>query len=90
MAYHYDVCDIAGDDNVWADRWGSTLHKICAVRLVPYEHSPTLNEWPMMAEIAQCQRDSQRPVDLELESDLQGLLRLAGGQVWIPADAGSL
>ncbi|OWZ18122.1 hypothetical protein PHMEG_0007837 [Phytophthora megakarya] len=52
MAYHYNICDIAGDENVWADllsRWGSALHKICAIRLVPYEYSPTLNEdfiWP--------------------------------------------
>ncbi|OWZ04249.1 hypothetical protein PHMEG_00023876 [Phytophthora megakarya] len=96
MAYHYDICDIAGDDNVWADllsRWGSALHKICAVRLVPYEYSPTLNEdfiWPTMMEIAQTQRDSQQPDDLVLNSDSQGLLRVEGGQLWIPADAGSL
>ncbi|OWZ12211.1 hypothetical protein PHMEG_00014665 [Phytophthora megakarya] len=43
-------------DNVWADllsRWGSILPTICAIRLVPYEYSPTLNDefqWPTMPE----------------------------------------
>ncbi|KAG3112217.1 hypothetical protein PI124_g10788 [Phytophthora idaei] len=60
MAYEYAICGISGEDNVWADllsRWGSKLTSICAVRLVPYEYSPTLNDdfvWPTMPEIRQC------------------------------------
>lgn len=79
MAYEYDICDIAGDENVWADllsRWGSTLLKICAIHLVPYEYSPTLNDdfqWPSMTEILQCQQSEPRPDGLALSPDTQGV-----------------
>ncbi|OWZ06592.1 hypothetical protein PHMEG_00021131 [Phytophthora megakarya] len=61
MAYEYVTCDIAGADNVWADllsHWGSLLPTICAVRLLPYEYSPTLNDefqWFTMAEVLSSQ-----------------------------------
>ncbi|KAG2830114.1 hypothetical protein PC129_g9257 [Phytophthora cactorum] len=96
MAYEYAICDISGEDNVWADllsRWGSKLTSICAVRLVPYEYSPTLNVdfmWPTMPEIRQCQQEAPRPIEIAVQLDDSGILLVAAGQVWIPPAAASL
>ncbi|KAF4128259.1 hypothetical protein GN958_ATG22560 [Phytophthora infestans] len=85
MAYEYDICDIAGDENVYADllsRWGSTLQKIRAIHLVPYEYSPTLNDdfqWPSTAEILQCQLSEPRSDGLALSPDNHAVLRVADG-----------
>ncbi|KAF4147360.1 Integrase zinc binding domain [Phytophthora infestans] len=43
-----------------------------------------------MAEILQCQQSEPRPDGLALSPDTQGVLRVGGGQIWIPGSAGSL
>ncbi|POM78826.1 LOW QUALITY PROTEIN: Chromodomain containing hypothetical protein [Phytophthora palmivora] len=96
MAHTYDICDISGDENVWADllsRWGSSLPRICAVRLVPCEYSPTLNndfQWPTMNEILTCQQIQSDRTGLDLHMDEESVLRVPAGPIWIPSDAGSL
>ncbi|POM64769.1 Chromodomain containing hypothetical protein [Phytophthora palmivora] len=96
MAYDYEICDIAGYENVWADllsRWGSTLPHICAIRLVPYEYSPTLQEdfkWPTFSDVIDSQGGAVRPGDMDLTADTHGVLRLTAGQIWIPAEDGLL
>jgi hypothetical protein len=47
MAYKYEIYDISGEDNVWADllsRWGTSLRTVCAIRRVPLPLSPQLDD----------------------------------------------
>ncbi|KAF0774600.1 hypothetical protein AaE_001700 [Aphanomyces astaci] len=64
MGYSYEIHDIPGEANVWADllsRWGSPLKSICAISQEPLLVSPLRSEsfkWPTLLAIATTQRDS--------------------------------
>lgn len=55
MAYSYEIHDITGADNVWADllsRWGSSFATVCAISRVPMPLSPQLDSafvWPTLS-----------------------------------------
>ncbi|ETP28057.1 hypothetical protein F442_22660 [Phytophthora nicotianae P10297] len=67
MAYRYDIFDIAGDDNVWADllsRWGSTFLTISAIRHLQMPLSPQLDAefvWPSLEELQRAQESASLP-----------------------------
>ncbi|KAJ0396883.1 hypothetical protein ATCC90586_002826 [Pythium insidiosum] len=47
MAYKYELHDISGDDNVWADllsRWGSAYKAVTAIKPVPMPLLPQLDD----------------------------------------------
>ncbi|GMF65957.1 unnamed protein product [Phytophthora lilii] len=90
--YQYEIHDIAGDDNVWADlllRWGSSFRTVCAIRQVPLPLSPQLEEnfvWTTMKAIFEVQNDATPPKDIK-RSTTDLLLRDERGRIWIPDDA---
>lgn len=95
MAYRYEIHDIAGDDNVWADllsRWGSSFKTVCAISQLRMPLSPQLDRefvWPSLVEIATVQSAAGRPTKL-VQSDVDAVWRDDKGKVWIPDDASSL
>ncbi|POM66566.1 Hypothetical protein PHPALM_17552 [Phytophthora palmivora] len=47
MAYRYDIYDIAGEENVWADllsRWGCSFKSVCTIRQIALPMSPQLDK----------------------------------------------
>jgi hypothetical protein len=95
MAYRYEIYDIAGDDNVWADllsRWGSSFKTVCAISQLPMPLSPQLDAefvWPNVQEIASAQASATPPPAMAKAAD-DGLWRDTENHVWIPDDAASL
>ncbi|KAK1929994.1 Transposon Tf2-8 polyprotein [Phytophthora citrophthora] len=87
--YNYNIHDITGEENVWADllsRWGSTLKAICAIRLVLLPLSPQLNEqfeWPTMAEVVAVQNSTDPPAGFD-RSESDSLWRSPEGKIRIP------
>ncbi|ETO66354.1 hypothetical protein F444_16481 [Phytophthora nicotianae P1976] len=89
MAYRYDIFDIAGDDNVWADllsRWGSTFLTICAIRHLQMPLSPQLDAefaWPLLEEVHRAQ-ESASPPEGAHKSDDNSIWLVKGDKIWIP------
>ncbi|KAG3098431.1 hypothetical protein PI125_g15326 [Phytophthora idaei] len=92
MAYKYDIHDISGEENVWADllsRWGSSFKTVCAIRQVDLPLSPQLDDsfiWPTQLDIAAAQDAAPSPNDL-VRSSSDALWIDGKARVWIPDDA---
>ncbi|ETN16098.1 hypothetical protein PPTG_21866 [Phytophthora nicotianae INRA-310] len=88
----YEIHDIAGDDNVWADllsRWGSSFKTVCAIRHVPLPLSPQLDVafvWPTGKEISEAQGAGTPPANVIL-CDSGSLWKDEQGRIWIPDEA---
>ncbi|ETV97426.1 hypothetical protein H310_09756 [Aphanomyces invadans] len=97
MGYDYEIHDIPGESNVWADllsRWGSPLKSICAITSEPLLVSPLRSnsfKWPTLAAIALAQRGSlannPTPPDpavvCELSDQDQHRVVLDDGEPWM-------
>ena len=61
MNHRFEIHDISGDVNVWADllsRWGSSFKTVCAIHTVPMVYAPQLEEnfeWPTAIDILEAQ-----------------------------------
>ncbi|KAG2769498.1 hypothetical protein PC116_g1514 [Phytophthora cactorum] len=92
MAYKYDIHDISGEENVWADllsRWGSSFKTVCAIRQVDLPLSPQLDDsfiWPTQLDIAAAQDAAPSPNDL-VRSSSDALWTDGKARVRIPDDA---
>lgn len=95
MGYQYEIYDISGEENVWADllsRWGCTLKTICAIRQVAPPMSPQLDEtfeWPTSSAIIAAQKESTPPSGYT-KSKEDSLWRDKKGRIWIPNEATDL
>ena len=96
MAYQYEIRDISGEANVWADllsRWGHSGRAICAIRQVPMEYSPMLNAnfvWPTTQEVQQVQQEHAASRPSDTSEDTNGLWSNSANQIWIPEEAANL
>ena len=94
MGYSYEIHDIPGEANVWADllsRWVSPLKSICAISQEPLLVSPLRSDsfkWPTLVSIATSQRDALGvdglvpPDGLELSGLDQHQVDLGNGEPW--------
>ncbi|ETV95821.1 hypothetical protein H310_10866 [Aphanomyces invadans] len=97
MGYNYEIHDIPGESNVWADllsQWGSPRKSICAITSESLLVSPLRSnsfKWPTLAAIALAQRDSlannPTPPDpvvvCELSDQDQHRVVLDDGEPWV-------
>ena len=73
MGYQYVIHDIAWEDNVCADllsRWGSSLSKICTIKIQSLLVSPLMEkgfEWPTFKCMAQAQQKWLQPTPKGIE-----------------------
>ncbi|GMF48751.1 unnamed protein product [Phytophthora fragariaefolia] len=96
MAYDFDMTDIAGADNVWADllsRWVSPLTQLCAIRLVTPPKLPVLDDrfcWSTLGSVVQAQATETLSTDLKLTRADHDIWRTASGACRVPARATDL
>ncbi|GMF60896.1 unnamed protein product [Phytophthora fragariaefolia] len=95
MSLEYEIHDIAGDANVWADllsRWGSAFTTVAAIRLSSLPVSPQLDDnfdWPT-AEHIQAAQNSATDIPLNMQAGHDKVLRDCDGRVWLPDGASEL
>lgn len=94
MGFRYEIHDIAGDSNVWADllgRWGSSFTTVCAIRHTVFPVSSQLDstfEWPTIEVILASQRGKRAPPGFR-NDDMQ-VCRDSSGRLWLPDSASDL
>jgi hypothetical protein len=92
MGRRYHIHHIAGFENVWADslsRWGSSLERICAIKVEGMIKSPQIDEtfaWPTSGEILLAQKTAR----LEGTINEEGLVVNESGKVIIPGSLDEL